>query len=41
MDSIKENAREQIRRVLTPEQNEGFTALIREMNDTTARNQQN
>jgi hypothetical protein len=41
MDSIKENAREQIRRVLTPEQNEGFTALIREMNDTTVRNQQN
>ncbi|MEO6446212.1 MAG: hypothetical protein ABIZ91_10015 [Gemmatimonadaceae bacterium] len=35
MDSIKLNARAQIRRVLSAEQNQGFEALITEMNDTT------
>jgi hypothetical protein len=35
LDSLKLNAREQIRRVLSAEQNEGFTDLIRQLSDTT------
>lgn len=41
MDSIKLNAREQIRRVLSPEQNSEFTAVLKEMSDTTKRGNQN
>jgi hypothetical protein len=35
LDSIKLNAREQMRRVLSQEQKEQFEALIEEMNDST------
>ncbi|HNV75271.1 MAG: hypothetical protein IPF87_17110 [Gemmatimonadetes bacterium] len=38
VDAIKENAREQIRRVLTEEQKREFQALIEELNDSTRTN---
>jgi len=38
VDAIKENAREQIRRVLTKEQKREFQALIEELNDSTRTN---
>ena len=41
IDSIKLNAREQIRRVLTDQQNREFEALIQEMSDTTKRTREN
>jgi hypothetical protein len=40
MDSIKLNAREQIRRVLNEEQRREFQALLEEMNDTTRHNRE-
>lgn len=40
IDSIKLNARQQIRRLLTPEQAREFDALIREMNDSTSKNKE-
>lgn len=35
MDSIKQDAREQMRRVLTQEQKQVFEALLRELSDST------
>ncbi len=35
MDSIRENARQQIRQVLTEKQQEGFETILRELNDST------
>lgn len=40
MDSIKLNAREQIRVVLSPEQVQKFDDLIRELNDTTRKKEE-
>jgi hypothetical protein len=40
MDSIKLNARQQIRRLLTTEQALQFDALIREMNDSTSKSKE-
>jgi hypothetical protein len=40
LDSIKLNARQQIRRLLTPEQALGLDSLIREMNDSTSKNKE-
>lgn len=37
IDSIKREARDQIRQVLSPDQREGFEAMVREVNDSTRR----
>jgi hypothetical protein len=38
IDSIRLDARDQIRQVLSPEQRDGFEAMVRELNDSTRRN---